>query len=275
MSTYCRVASRSFVSSVVAVAVLLAAPMVAQTRSNLYDGMRWRLIGPFRSGRIAAVIGVPGQPNVFYMDAENGGLWKSVDAGLTWDPLFTGDENNSLGSLAVAPSNPDIIYAGSGEATMRPDLSIGDGLYKSTDGGKTWQHLGLRDGQQLASIVVDPHNPDRLFVAVLGHPYGPNEERGVFRSTDGGQTFQKVLYKDENTGAAEVAFDPSNPDTVYAVMWAAREPPAVAAGVQTAAVPGSGVFKSTDGGHTWKMAGLENTRHVGRIVVDPVDHDVV
>ncbi|HEX5474092.1 MAG TPA: hypothetical protein VFX12_05450 [Vicinamibacterales bacterium] len=242
-------------SIVAAVVALFVAPVLGQTSASLYGGMRWRLIGPFRSGRIAAVIGVPSQPNVFYMDAENGGLWKTIDAGLTWDPLFKGDENNSLGSLAVAPSNPDIIYAGSGEATMRPDLSIGDGLYKSTDAGKTWEHLGLRDGQQLASIVLDPHNPDRLFVAVLGHPYGPNEERGVFRSTNGGRTFERVLYKDENTGAAEVAFDPSNANTIYAVLWAAREAPAVAAGVQTARVPGSGLFKSSDGGTTWNQIG--------------------
>ena len=255
MTSHSRVTSRWSLFLALAAAAWCVLPVLAQTPSSLYDGMRWRLIGPFRSGRIAAVVGVPGQPNVFYMDAENGGLWKTVDAGLTWAPLFTGDQNNSLGSLAVAPSNPDVIYAGSGEATMRPDLSIGDGLYKSTDAGKTWQHLGLRDGQQLASIVVDPHNADRLFVAVLGHPYGPNEERGVFRSTDGGRTFQRVLYKDENTGAAEVALDPANPEVVYAVLWAARELPAVAAGLRTSAVPGSGLFKSTDGGDTWQPIG--------------------
>jgi photosystem II stability/assembly factor-like uncharacterized protein len=256
--------------TLIAAAALLVAPTAAQTNAGLYDGMRWRLIGPFRSGRIDAVVGVPSQPGVFYMDAENGGLWKTIDDGLTWDPLFKGDENDSLGSFAVASSNPDVIYAGSGEATMRPDLSIGDGLYKSTDAGATWQHLGLRDGQQLASIVVDPHNADRLFVAVLGHPYGPNEERGVFRSTDGGQAFQKVLYKDANTGAAEVAFDPSNADVVYAVMWAARETPAVAAGLQTARVPGTGLFKSTDGGTTWHQIGegLPDEAHgLGRIQI--------
>ncbi|MDE3154868.1 MAG: glycoside hydrolase [Acidobacteriota bacterium] len=236
-------------------AAALVLPARAQIPSDLYNGMQWRLIGPFRGGRVSAVIGVPNQPNVFYMNAENGGVWKSVNYGMTWVPLFTGDENDSVGSIAVAPSDPNVIYAGSGEATMRPDLSIGDGLYKSTDAGKTWQHLGLRDGQQLASIVVDPHNPDRLFVAVLGHPYGPNAERGIFRSTDGGRTFQKVLYKDENTGAAQVAFAPSNPDVVYAVLWAARDVPAVAAGVNAARVPGSGLFESTDGGTTWHQIG--------------------
>lgn len=244
-----------FIVWAVAAAALLVVPAMAQTGPSLNGAMRWRLIGPFRGGRIAAVIGVATEPNVFYMDAENGGVWKSVNYGMTWEPLFNGDENNSLGALAVAPSNPDIIYAGSGEATMRPDLSVGDGLYKSADGGRSWQHLGLRDAQQLAGIVVDPHNPDRLFVAALGHPYGPNEERGVFRSTDGGRTFQKVLYKDEHTGAAEVAFDPSTSDRVYAVLWAARDAPAVAAGFQTAAVPGSGLFESMDGGDTWRQIG--------------------
>ena len=257
MRLHSRIGWRRMALSGCLAAALLMVPVLAQNQasSSLYEGMRWRLIGPFRSGRIAAVIGVPIQPGVFYMDAENGGLWKSVNYGLTWEPLFNGDENDSLGSLAIAPSNPDVIYAGSGEATMRPDLSIGDGLYKSTDAGKTWQHLGLRDGQQLASIIVDPHSPDRLFVAVLGHPYGPNEERGVFRSSDGGRTFQKVLYTDENTGAAQVAFDPSNPETIYAVLWAAREPPAVAAGLPAAAVPGSGLFESSDGGNTWHQIG--------------------
>ncbi len=233
----------------------VALPALAGTHSNLYGAMRWRLIGPFRGGRVSAVIGVPSQPNVFYRDAENGGVWKSDNSGLTWVSLFKGDENDSLGSLAVAPSDPDVIYAGSGEATMRPDLSIGNGLYKSTDAGKTWQHLGLRKGQQLASIAVDPHNPDRLFVAVLGHPYGPNKQRGVFRSTDGGHTFQKVLYENENTGAAEVALDPSNPKIVYAVLWAARVAPMVTGRVPLSKVPGSGVYKSTDGGATWQKIG--------------------
>ncbi|MGA7965800.1 MAG: glycoside hydrolase [Gammaproteobacteria bacterium] len=250
-----RIGSRVSVLLAVIVSAFLVLPALAGTNSNLYGGMRWRLIGPFRGGRVSAVIGVPGQPNVFYMDAENGGVWKSDNYGLTWVSLFKGDENDSLGSLAVAPSDPDIIYAGSGEATMRPDLSIGNGLYKSTDAGKNWQHLGLRNGQQLASIVVDPHNPNRLFVAVLGHPYGPNKQRGVFRSTDGGHTFQKVLYKNENTGAAEVALDPSNPKIVYAVLWAARNAPMVTGRVPLSKVPGSGLYKSTDGGTTWRKIG--------------------
>ncbi|MEP7184511.1 MAG: hypothetical protein ABI767_01630 [Rhodanobacter sp.] len=234
--------------------VLPALSAWAQVNSNLYGAMNWRLIGPFRGGRVGAVVGIPGQPNVFYMSADNGGIWKTTDAGSTWQALFNADEDNSIGSLAVAPSNPNIVYAGSGEATQRPDLSTGDGLYKSSDAGKTWRHLGLRDGQQLASIAVDPHDADRLFVAVLGHPYGPNKERGIFRSTDGGKTFQKVLYKDENTGAAEVVLDPSDPRTVYAVLWVSRVSPwrwQIHEGVA-----GSGLFKSIDGGTTWHQVGL-------------------
>jgi photosystem II stability/assembly factor-like uncharacterized protein len=152
-------------------------------------------------------------------------VWKTVDYGRTWKPLFDDQSTGSIGALAIAPSDPDIIYAGSGEGLQRPDLSVGDGMYKSSDGGKTWRHLGLRDGQQIAAILVDPRDADRLFVAVLGHPYGANEERGVFRSSDGGETWQKVLYKDENTGAVDLAFDPHSPDTIYAVLWAARQGP--------------------------------------------------
>ncbi len=162
--------------------------------------MRWRLIGPFRAGRTAAISGVVQQPNVYYMAANNGGVWKSTDYGHTWQPIFDGQDTGSIGALAVAPSDPNIIYVGSGEGLQRPDLSVGDGIYKSTDAGKSWLHLGLRDGQQISSLAVDPHDANRLFVAVLGHPYGPNKERGIFRSTDGGKSFQRVLYKDENTG---------------------------------------------------------------------------
>src|SRR5690349_11797414 len=152
------------------------------------------MIGPFRAGRTVAISGVPGQQNVFYMAPNNGGVWKSTDSGRTWNPIFDDQDTGSIGALAIAPSNPDIIYVGSGEGLRRPDLSTGDGIYKSVDGGRTWAHLGLRDGQQIASILVDPRDPNRVLVAVLGHPYGPNEERGVFRSTDGGQNFQKILY---------------------------------------------------------------------------------
>ncbi|MHB8147570.1 MAG: WD40/YVTN/BNR-like repeat-containing protein, partial [Vulcanimicrobiaceae bacterium] len=157
--------------------------------TSLYQGMRWRFIGPLRGGRTKAVAGVPGEPNRFYIGAVNGGIWTTDDAGRTWSPIFDGHSTQSIGSLAVAPSDPNVIYAGSGEGLQRPDLAIGNGIYKSVDAGKTWTHLGLRDGEQIPQIAVDPRNPNTLFVAVLGHPYGPNDQRGIYRSTDGGLTF--------------------------------------------------------------------------------------
>ncbi len=214
-----------------------------------YSSMRWRMIGPYRAGRTVGAAGIAGQPNVFYIGVNNGGVWKTTDAGRVWKPIFDDQPTGSIGTLAVAPSRPETIYVGSGEGLQRPDLSTGDGIYKSTDAGKTWTHLGLRDGLQIPSIIVDPHDPERLFVAVLGHPYGPNEERGVFRSTDGGKTFEKVLYKDENTGAIALGFDPSNAQTIYAALWAARQGPWENGAWQG---PNSGLFKSTDGGTTWK-----------------------
>src|SRR6202050_2517772 len=171
-----------------------------QILPSLYANLQWRCIGPFRGGRTVAATGVPGNPNLFYIGVNNGGVWKTTDAGRTWFPIFDGQPTGSIGALAVAPSNADIIYVGSGEGLRRPDLSTGDGIYKSTDGGRAWQHLGLRDAQQIASIIVDPKDFNRLFVAVQGHPYGPSSERGIYRSLDGGQTFQKVFYKDEKVG---------------------------------------------------------------------------
>ena len=219
---------------------------------KLFGEMRWRCIGPFRGGRTVAISGVPHQPSVFYMAAVNGGVWKTTDFGNTWNPIFDDQPTGSVGALAVAPSDPDVIYVGSGEGLQRPDLATGDGIYKSTDAGKTWTHLGLRDAQQIAAILVDPKDPNRVFVAAVGHPYGPNAERGVFRSTDGGRTFQKVLYKDENTGAADLAFDPSNAQTIYATLWAARVAPWEIRSGASFITAGSGIFKSTDGGTNWR-----------------------
>jgi photosystem II stability/assembly factor-like uncharacterized protein len=228
-----------------------------QFDDGMFDEMRWRMIGPFRGGRTKAAAGIPSQPNVFYVGVVNGGVWKTTDYGRIWRPMFDQQPTGSIGAIAIAPSDPEVIYVGSGEGLQRPDLSTGDGIYKTVDGGATWSHLGLRDGQQIPQIIVDPTDPDRLFVAVLGHPYGPNDERGIFRSTDGARTFEKVLYKDENTGGVDVAFDPSDAQTVYAVLWEAREGPwenGVFRG------PGSGMFKSTDGGDTWRplTQGLPN-----------------
>jgi len=242
---------------------LLALFFLTTTVHGGADAMRWRMIGPFRGGRTVAAVGVPSQPNVFYIGVNNGGIWKTSDAGRVWTPVFDDQPTGSIGAIALAPSDPNVIYAGSGEGLQRPDLSTGDGMYKSTDAGKTWTHLGLRDGQQIPMIAVDPRDPNRLFVAVLGHPYGPNEERGIFRSTDGGRTFEKVLYRDENSGGIDVVIDPSNPQTVYAALWEARQGP-WENGAFTG--PGSGVYKSIDGGTTWRqmMAGLPAGELLGR-----------
>jgi photosystem II stability/assembly factor-like uncharacterized protein len=220
--------------------------------SSLYSEMRWRSIGPFRAGRTVAISGVPQQPSVFYMAAVNGGVWKTTDFGNTWFPIFDEQTSGSVGALSVAPSDPNVLYVGSGEGLQRPDLAVGDGFYKSADAGKTWTHLGLRDAQQITAIVVDPKNPDRVFVAVQGHPYGPNAERGVFRSLDGGKTFDKVLYKDENTGAADIVMDPSNPKILYAALWAARVAPWEIRSGESFVIPGGGLYKSTDGGTIWR-----------------------
>ena len=230
--------------------VLLAAVLVAEADQDFSTLLRWRNIGPFRGGRVRAVSGVPSQPNVFYLAQVNGGVFKTTDYGRSWQPIFDDQPTGSVGAIAVAVSDPNVIYVGSGEGLQRPDLSVGDGIYKSIDAGKTWTHLGLRDGQQIAEIAVDPKNADRLLVAVAGHPYGPNEERGVFLSTDGGKTFTKTLYKDENTGAADVQIDPANPEIVYAALWEARQGP-----WENGSWNGTngGIFKSVDGGKTWRQ----------------------
>lgn len=217
---------------------------------DIYGEMRWRQIGPPRAGRARALAGVPTEPNVFYVGFDNGGLWRSTDYGSTWQPLFDRESTGSIGAIAVAPSNPDIIYVGTGAGIIRPDLATGDGVYKSTDRGSTWTHLGLFDSRMIANIAVDPTNPDRFFVAVLGHPYGPNAERGIFRSTDGGKTFQKVLYTDEYTSGNEVAIDPSDPNTVYAALWQQQQSYREGADFGGNGA-GTGIFKSTDGGTTW------------------------
>jgi photosystem II stability/assembly factor-like uncharacterized protein len=211
-------------------------------------GMKWRLIGPFRGGRAEAVAGVAGNPNVFYFGAVAGGVWKTTDAGLTWLPLFEHESVASIGAIAVDPRDPNVIYVGTGEPCLRGDISYGDGMYKSVDGGKTWTHIGLDDTRHIAKILIDPHDPNIIFVAALGHAYGPNEQRGVFRSMDGGKTWEKVLYKDDKTGATDLTFAADNSHTLYAAMYQElRTPWSFVSGG-----PGSGIYKSIDGGTTWK-----------------------
>src|SRR6201993_453793 len=186
--------------------VLAGTASWTQVPENTYQDLHWRMIGPFRGGRTRAAAGVPSQPNLFYVGAVNGGVWKSDDYGRTWNPIFDNEPTQSIGAIAVAASDPHIIYVSSGEGLHRPDLSVGNGIYKSTDAGKTWTHLGLLDGQQIPALIVHPRDPNKLIAAVLGHPYGPSEERGIYRSADGGQNWQKVLSKDENPGGSDVEF---------------------------------------------------------------------
>ena len=249
------------------VAALLVASsrLSAQRDPSYFNSMQWRCIGPHRGGRTVGAVGVAQQPNVFYIGVNNGGVWKTTDYGRTWIPIFDDQPTGSIGDVAVAPSNPNVVYVGTGEGIQRPDLSVGDGIYKSTDAGKTWTHLGLTDAQQIGGLAIDPTNENRVFVAALGHPYGPNTERGVYRTLDGGKTWEKVLYKDENTGAVQVTIDPKNTNIVYADLWAGRQGPWENGAWNG---PESGLFKSTDGGTTWKKLtnGLPTTQQgLGRI----------
>ncbi len=209
------------------------------------------MLGPFRGGRCDAVSGVPGRPDEFYFGHVNGGVWKTIDAGRTWFPIFDGQPVASIGALAVAPSAPDVIYVGSGESTLRDSVGFGNGVYKSADAGRTWTHIGLDDTQHIGKIAIDPKNPDVVFVAAIGHLYAANPERGVFRSRDGGRTWQKVLYKDENVGAVEVVIDPTDARVVYAGLWNTRRPPWFVYTPTNG--PGGGIHKSTDGGTTWQQ----------------------
>ncbi|MHB8838283.1 MAG: WD40/YVTN/BNR-like repeat-containing protein [Gemmatimonadaceae bacterium] len=229
--------------------VLLADAMPAQAPTPS-AAMQWRQIGPNRAGRGRAAVGVPSQPNVAYVGFDNGGVWRSTDYGNNWEPIFDKEGTGSIGAIAVSPSNPNVIYVGTGAGIIRPDLATGLGIYKSMDAGKTWTHLGLFDSQMIAYIDVDPRNPDRLFIAVLGHPYGPNAERGIFRSTDGGKSFDKVLYKDEYTSGNDVRIDAADPNIVYATLWQQQQ---TFYEGQTFGGGGNGIFKSTDGGTTWRQ----------------------
>ncbi len=211
-------------------------------------GMKWRQIGPFRGGRALAVTGVAGDPETYYFGAVAGGVWKTQNGGLTWTPMTDKTGIMSIGAIAVAPSDPNVVYVGTGESCIRGNITYGDGMYKSVDGGKTWSHIGLEDSQHIARIVVHPQNPDIVYVAALGHAYGPNETRGVFRSNDGGKTWHKVLFKDNKTGAIDLVFDPNNPHILFAALWEAQRTP----WSLTSGGPGSGLYRSGDDGATWK-----------------------
>jgi photosystem II stability/assembly factor-like uncharacterized protein len=230
--------------------IALLVPLAALAADAPFGDLHWRLMGPFRGGRVLAVTGVPGEPQHFFFGSVNGGVWETSDAGRTWQPVFDGQPIGSIGAIAVAPSNAKVLYVGSGEADMRSDIAQGDGMYKSIDGGKSWTKIGLGDSQQIARIAIHPSNPDLVYVAALGHPYGPNAERGLFRSKDGGKTWQRILSRnDSDTGAVDVKLDPSNPNTIYAALWQTRRTPWSIYPPSNG--PGSGLFKSTDGGDSW------------------------
>jgi photosystem II stability/assembly factor-like uncharacterized protein len=230
----------------------LASASVAQAATvdpSLFQDLHWRSVGPYRGGRVLAVAGDPNDSRRFYFGSVNGGVWRTDDAGRTWAPIFDDVNVGSIGAIAIARSNPKVIYVGTGEADMRSDIAQGIGMFRSSDGGKSWQSIGLADTQQIGRIIVDPRNPDVVLVAALGHPYGPNAERGVFRSIDGGRHWTKTLYKDADTGAIDLAFEPGNPSIVYAAMWQTRRPPWNVYPPSNG--PGSGLYKSTDGGRSW------------------------
>jgi photosystem II stability/assembly factor-like uncharacterized protein len=215
---------------------------------KLFKGMQWRQIGPFRGGRALTIEGVPGEPDTYYFGAVAGGVWNTTDGGANWKPLFDKEPISSIGAIAIAPSDHNVIYAGTGEAAIRGNTSYGTGVFKSIDAGKTWQNVGLKDSRQIGALIVDPRNADVVLVAALGHAFGPNQERGIFRTTDGGKTWTKVLSKDENTGGIDVVFDPHNPNIVFASLWQARRQP----WFFSSGGPGSGLYRSEDNGVTWK-----------------------
>lgn len=220
-----------------------------QFDEKLWSGMRWREVGPFRGGRALAIEGVSGEPNTYYFGAVAGGVWKTTDGGANWKPIFDKQHStSSIGAIAVAPSDPNTIYAGTGEAALRGNITYGDGVYKSVDGGRSWRNVGLKDSRHIGALIVHPDNPNIVFVAALGHAFGPNDERGIYRTTDGGQTWTKVLGKDQNTGAIDVVFDPHNPNTLFAALYQVRRQP----WFFSSGGEGSGLYRSTDGGNTWQ-----------------------
>jgi photosystem II stability/assembly factor-like uncharacterized protein len=254
----------------------LAAAGPSSVDPAYYQALHWRLIGPFRGGRVLAVAGIPGDGRHFYFGAVDGGVWATQDAGRTWRPIFDHEPVGSIGAIAIAPSRPSTLYVGTGEADMRSDIAQGDGMYRSTDGGAHWTHIGLADSRQIARILVDPHDPNLVYVAALGHPYGPSVQRGVFRSTDGGLHWKKILYENDNTGAVDLAFGPGDPKTLYAALWQTRRPPWSVYPPSNG--PGSGLYVSHDGGDHWdRIAGHGFPADPGRIglAVSPASPDRV
>ena len=222
------------------------AMMGQQIAPNLYDQLRYRHIGPV-GNRVISVVGIPGDPMTYYAGAASGGIWKSSDGELGWKPVFDDQSVHSIGSLAVAASDPQIVWAGTGETFIRSNVSIGNGIYKSTDGGGTWEHMGLDRTGRIGRVIVHPYNPDIVYAAALGHAYAPQPERGVYRTRDGGTTWQKVLFVDENTGASDLVMDPNNPRILFAGMWQLE----IKTWGRESGGPGSGLFTSRDGGDTW------------------------
>src|SRR5579871_80272 len=220
----------------------------AQYSEDLFKAMKWRQIGPFRGGRVLAVEGIPGEPNIYYFGSVGGGVWKTTDGGSNWTPLFDKQAVSSIGAIAVAPSDHNVVYVGTGEACIRGNISYGNGMYKSMDGGKTWAHIGLDDTRHIGAVIVDPHDASKVFVAALGHAFGPNAERGIFRTTDGGKTWEKVLYKDDKTGGIDIVFDPHNSNILFASLWEVQRGPYFL----SSGGPGSGLYRSVDGGSNWK-----------------------
>ena len=225
-----------------------AQPETKSTDKKEEQGMQYRNIGPFRGGRSLTASGVAGDPNTWYFGSVGGGVWKSTDGALTWKSVFDHEKVSDIGALAVAPSDPNTIYVGTGEACIRGNLAQGDGIYKTVDAGKTWKNVGLKDSRAIGKIIIHPTNPDIAYVAALGHPYGPNPERGIFRTTDGGKTWAKVLFVNNDTGAVDITFDPHNPHILFATTWQVRRQP----WTLSSGGPGTGIYRSANGGDTWK-----------------------
>ena len=265
------VSFRRILAGITAVASLSLAPAIQsqQYDPSLWAGMQWRQVGPFRAGRVTDVTGVPGKPAIYYMGTAGGGAWKTTDGGMVWKPIFDKARVASIGAIVVAPSNPNIVYIGTGDVSnVGGAVNHGNGIWKSTDAGETWQHIGLDDSRHIGAMWVDPKNADVVFVAALGHTFAPNEERGVFKTTDGGKTWRKVLYKDDKTGTIDVSFARDNPQIGYATTWYHYVTPdnPMAALMGTG---GAGVYKTTDGGETWTpvmISELANA-HLGRMGV--------